>query len=49
MVAAAAAVTVAGLLRARTAGSRAAFRAAILVAGACVALLVARGAVLVPA
>jgi 4-hydroxybenzoate polyprenyltransferase len=44
----AAAVTGAGLLRSRTAGSRDAFRAAILVAAICVGLLVARGAVLVP-
>jgi 4-hydroxybenzoate polyprenyltransferase len=48
MVGAAVAVTATGLLRARTAGSRDAFRASILVAGLCVALLVARGAVLVP-
>lgn len=45
----AAAVVAVGLLRSRRAGSRAAFRAALVVAGLCVALLVARGAVLVPA
>ncbi|MCW2681241.1 MAG: UbiA prenyltransferase [Frankiales bacterium] len=44
----AAAVTAAGLLRARRPGSRDAFRAAILVAAVSVGLLVARGAVLVP-
>ena len=41
-------VTAAGLLRARRPGSRDAFRAAIVVAAVCVALLVARGAVLAP-
>ena len=44
----AAAVTAAGLVRARHAGSRDAFRAAILVAALCVGLLVARGAALAP-
>lgn len=44
----AAAVTVGGLVRARRPGSRAAFRAAMLVAAVSVGLLVARGAVLVP-
>ena len=44
----AAGVSAWGLLRARRAGSRDAFRAAILVAALCVGLLVARGAVLVP-
>ena len=44
----AAAVTAAGLVRARRPGSRDAFRAAILVAALSVGLLVARGAVLVP-
>ena len=47
VVAAAAAVTAVGLVRARRPGSRDAFRAAIVVAGLCVGLLVARGAVLV--
>ena len=47
-VALAVVVTGAGLVRARRPGSRDAFRAAIVVAGLCVALLVARGAVLVP-
>jgi 4-hydroxybenzoate polyprenyltransferase len=47
-LAVAAAITVWGLLRARRPGSRAAFRAALLVAALCVGLLVARGAVLVP-
>ena len=47
-LAVAAGITVWGLLRARRPGSRAAFRAAILVAALCVGLLVARGAVLVP-
>ena len=47
-VAAAAAVTGWGLVRARRAGSRDAFRAAILVAALCVGLLVARGAALTP-
>ena len=42
------AVTAAGLALARRPGSRAAFRAALVVAALCVALLVARGAVLVP-
>ena len=45
-VAVAAAITAWGLLRARQAGSRDAFRAAILVAALCVGLLVARGAAL---
>ena len=44
----AAAVTAVGLVRARRAGSRDAFRAAILVAALCVGLLVARGAALAP-
>jgi len=44
----AAAVTGWGLVRARRPGSRDAFRAAIVVAGLSVGLLVARGAVLVP-
>jgi 4-hydroxybenzoate polyprenyltransferase len=44
-----AAVTAAGLVRSRRPGSRDAFRAAIVVAGVCVALLVTRGAVLSPA
>jgi hypothetical protein len=44
----AAAVTGWGLVRARRPGSRDAFRAAIVVAGVSVGLLVARGAVLVP-
>ena len=44
----AAAVTAVGLVRARRAGSRDAFRAAILVAALCVGLLVARGAALTP-
>lgn len=47
-VAAAAVVTVVGLARSRRPGSRDAFRAAIVVAAVCVALLVARGAVLAP-
>ena len=47
-VAAAAAVTAWGLVRSRRAGSRDAFRAAILVAALCVGLLVARGAALTP-
>ncbi len=47
-VAVAAAVTAGGLVRARRPGSRDAFRAAIVVAAVCVALLVARGAALVP-
>lgn len=47
-VALAAAVTVGGLVRARRPGSRAAFRAAMLVAAVSVGLLVARGAALVP-
>lgn len=47
-VAAAAAVTGWGLVRARRAGSRDAFRAAILVAALSVGLLVARGAALTP-
>lgn len=46
VLAAAAAVTAAGLARSRTAGSRAAFRAAIAVAVLGVGLLVARGAAL---
>ena len=41
-------VTVVGLVRSRRPGSRAAFRAAIVVAAVSVALLLARGAVLVP-
>jgi len=45
----AAVVVAVGLVRSRRAGSRAAFRAALVVAALCVALLVARGAVLVPA
>ena len=48
-VAVSAAVVVAGLLLGRREGSRAPVRAAIVVAGISVALLVARGAVLVPA
>lgn len=48
-LAVAAGVVGVGLVRSRRAGSRAAFRAALVVAGLCVALLVARGAVLVPA
>ena len=48
-LAVAVAVVAVGLVRSRRAGSRAAFRAALVVAGLCVALLVARGAVLVPA
>ena len=47
-VAVSAVVTAAGLVRSRRPGSRAAFRAAIVVAVLCVALLVARGAVLAP-
>jgi 4-hydroxybenzoate polyprenyltransferase len=47
-VAVAAAVTTTGLVRARRPGSRAAFRAAILVAALSIGLLVGRGAVLVP-
>ncbi len=47
-VGACAAVTTAGLVRSRRPGSRDAFRAAIVVAGVCVGLLVARGAVLAP-
>jgi len=47
-VAVSAVVTVAGLVRARRPGSRDAFRAALVVAAVCVALLVARGAVLAP-
>ena len=42
-------VVAVGLVRSRQPGSRAAFRAALVVAGLCVALLLARGAVLVPA
>ena len=41
-------VTAVGLVRSRRHGTRDAFRAAIVVAGVCVALLVARGAVLAP-
>jgi len=48
VVAVAAAVTGTGLALSRRPGSRAAFRAAIVVAAVCVGLLVARGAVLVP-
>lgn len=49
VVAGASVVTGLGLLPSRTAGTRDAFRAAIVVAGLCVGLLVARGAALVPA
>lgn len=48
VVGAATVVTVVGLARARRPGSRAAFRAALVVAAVCVALLLARGAVLAP-
>ena len=47
-VGAATLLTAGGLLRSRRPGSRAAFRASLLVAGLCVALLVSRGAVLAP-
>ncbi len=47
-VAVAGAVTATGLVRARRTGSRDAFRAALVVAAVCVALLVTRGAVLAP-